>query len=111
MTITETPYRYVVLNQHGIPIIRGTQTKVSYLAQAQQMHGWTPEELRYHYPHLSMGQIYSALAYYWDHKHAMGADLEQRGQMADDLRKIFESPELTAKLRGTKAQRPGGFVA
>jgi len=31
----------------------------------QQAYGWSPEELRFQHPYMTLGQIHSALAYYW----------------------------------------------
>jgi len=46
-----------------------------------------------------MSQIHSALAYYWDHKEELDADIEQRYQYAEKSRlEAGESP-LARKLR------------
>ncbi len=42
--------------------------KVVELVTSVHAYGWSPEELHFQYPHLSMSHIYSALAYYWEHK-------------------------------------------
>jgi uncharacterized protein (DUF433 family) len=41
--------------------------KVVKLVTAQMAHGWSPEELVFQFPFLTLGQVHSALAYYWDH--------------------------------------------
>jgi hypothetical protein len=38
---------------------------------AQIAYGWTAEEIQINHRYLSMSQIHSAFAYYWDHKEAM----------------------------------------
>jgi uncharacterized protein (DUF433 family) len=35
------------------------------LVAAAKSHGWSAEELTYQHPHLSLGQVHSALAYYY----------------------------------------------
>lgn len=46
-----------------------------------------------------MSQIHSALAYYWDNKQELDADMERHFQYAEKLRlEAGESP-LTKKLR------------
>ena len=60
------------------PIISGTTMKVVELVMAQMAYGWSPEELRFQHPYLTLGQIYSALAYYWDHQEELDADIERR---------------------------------
>ncbi len=53
---------------------------------AQQTHGWSPEELRFQFPHLSMAQVHAALAYYWDHKEAPDAEIARRAAYAQQAR-------------------------
>ena len=46
----------------------GTTTKIVELVVDQQAYGWSPEELHFLHPYLTLGQIHSALAYYWDRR-------------------------------------------
>ena len=48
-----------------------------------------------------MGQIYSALAYYWDHKAAVDQDLERRLQLIDLMRQTVK-PALLAEWLKTQ---------
>ncbi len=73
--------------------------KVVELVTSVKAYGWSPEELHANYPHVSGSKIHSALAYYWDHKEELDADMERRFQYVEKLRrKAGESP-LTKKLR------------
>jgi len=99
MAVAETSYRHIVLDDNGVPVIAGANTKVSELIAEIQAHGLSPEELCYQLPHLSLGQIYSALAYYWDHKEEVDRDLERRAKLADDLRRELGQPPLVERLR------------
>lgn len=65
MAMTETGYEHIVLGDDGTPHISGTTMKVVELVTAQLAYGWSPEELHFQFPHLTLGQIHSALAYYW----------------------------------------------
>ncbi|NBD14581.1 MAG: DUF433 domain-containing protein, partial [Cyanobacteria bacterium] len=77
MTLTTpTEYKYILLDEHDRPYIKGTSMKVLELVTSIQAYGWSPEELHFQYPHLSMSQIYSALAYYWEHKEEIDADVK-----------------------------------
>ena len=64
MPETMTTYEHVQLNDEGVPIIVGSTMKVVELVMAQSAHGWSPEELLFQHPYLTLGQIHSALAYY-----------------------------------------------
>ena len=46
-----------------------------------------------------MSQIHSALAYYWDHKQEIDADLERREEYAERLQKEAGESPLSKKLR------------
>ena len=104
MPETMTTYEHVQLDVSGVPIIVGTNMKVVELVMAQLAHGWSPEELHFQHPYLSLGQIHSALAYYWDHKIELDADIERRRQYAEEERGKGPSP-LANKLLYVKAQR------
>jgi len=93
---TETPYKYVVLDSSGIAMIAGTSVKVVDLIEAQQLFDWNITEYLLHYPDLTMGQIHSALAYYWDHQEALEQVLQQRRQ--SEVRS--ESAALSTASRG-----------
>lgn len=99
MRLGKTSYRHIVLDDNGFPVIEGANTKVVELVAEVQAHGLSPEELCYQLPHLSLGQIYSALTYYWDHKEEIDRDLERRAQLADELRRELGQPPLVARLK------------
>jgi uncharacterized protein (DUF433 family) len=67
MPQTSTKYEHIALDDGKVPVIEGTRFKVSNIIASQMAHGWSPEEIRFQFPDLTMGQIHSALAYYHDH--------------------------------------------
>ena len=87
------------LDANGVPTIVSTNMKVVELVMAQLAHGWSPEELHFQHPYLSLGQIYSALAYYWDHKAELDEDIERRRQYAEEERSNAGTSPLANKLR------------
>ena len=96
---TITTYEHVQIDAQGVPIIAGTTMKVVELVMAQMAYGWSPEELHLQHPYLTLGQIHSALAYYWDHKEELDADIERRGQYAEESRRKAGPSPLAEKLR------------
>ena len=102
----ETRYKHVVLDDSGVPLIDGTTMKVVELVTSHQAYGWSPEELAFQYPYLSMGQIHSALAYYWDHQDELDADMERRLALADELRRKAPPHPLVARLKHLKHRQP-----
>ena len=103
-----TRYQHIVLNEQGVPEILGSTMKVLELVLSQKAYGWSPEELHFQYPHLSLGQIHSALAYYWDHKDALEAAMLESVRFADEMRLRYESASpFHAELRERVKQRRG----
>ncbi len=102
--LMETRYEHITLNEDRVPEIAGTTMKVVELVVEQQAYGWSPEELRFQHPYLTLGQIHSALAYYWDHHEELDLDIQRRLERADSLRNEAEPLPLVERL---KAQGPG----
>jgi uncharacterized protein (DUF433 family) len=80
-------------------MIAGTTMKVIELVLDHLAYGWSPEELHFQHPHLTLGQIHSALAYYWDHKAELDKDIERRLQMVDQLQHTKSSTSLAERLK------------
>ena len=98
-SLTPTEYPHIGLNQNNVPIILGTTLKVVELVMAQRAYGWTPEELQINHRHLSMGQIYAALAYYWDHRDRLDEDIQRRDTYVADLEQQAQDSPFVARLR------------
>ncbi len=80
-------------------MIVGTTMKVVELVLDKLAYGWSPEELQFQHPALTLGQIYSALAYYWDHQEALDEDIARRMERVDALQGRVESAALKARLK------------
>jgi uncharacterized protein (DUF433 family) len=84
--LDQTTYAHIVLDDSGIPFLAGTNTKVIELVLDKVAYGWSAEELHLQHPHLTLGQIHSALAYYWDHQDALDADIQRRLEFVESVR-------------------------
>ncbi|MBM3457917.1 MAG: DUF433 domain-containing protein [Armatimonadetes bacterium] len=89
----------IVLDEQGVAYIEGTTAKVIEIALGKQSWGLTPEELQEELPHLSLAQIYAALAYYHQHKEELDADIERRHQMVERMRAEAGPSPVAARLR------------
>jgi uncharacterized protein (DUF433 family) len=94
-----TSYQHIRLDKDGVPYIAGTTMKVIELVMAQQAYEWSPEELHFQHPYLSMSQIHSALAYYWANKETMDAAIEESLKFADQSRQMAEPSPLVEKIK------------
>ncbi len=99
MPIVETRYEHIELDKSNVPIISGTTMKVIELVLEKTAYGWSPEELSIQHPHLTLGQIYSALAYYWDHQNELDKDIEKRLKKVDSLHKSSAHSSLKNRLK------------
>jgi uncharacterized protein (DUF433 family) len=95
----KTNYEHIVLDEKGIPVIAGTTMKVLEIVLEKTAYGWSPEELHFQHPYLTLGQIYSSLAYYWDHQEAIDQDIEHRLAFVNHSREISETTPLAARLK------------
>jgi uncharacterized protein (DUF433 family) len=95
----ETRYEHVVIDDEHVPILAGTTMKVVELVVEQQAYGWSPEELHFQHPYLDLGQIHSALAYYWDHREELDRDIQRRFERATSLSNEAHSSSLAERLR------------
>lgn len=95
----ETRYQHIVLDEGKIPIIAGSDMKVIELVLEKTAHGWSPEELHFQHPYLSLAQIYSALAYYWDHQEELDRDMERRLNFVEQIQRESGTSSLAVRLK------------
>jgi len=97
--LLETRYEHIVLNEARTPFIAGTTMKVVELILGQTAYGWSPEELGIQFPQLTLGQVHSALAYYWDHRETLDADIEARLRKVDQIKNTIPTSSLVQRLK------------
>ncbi len=95
----ETRYEHIELDENRVPSVTGTTMKVVELVVEQQAYGWSPEELNFQHPYLTLGQIHSALAYYWDHRDELDLDIQRRLERVEELRNEYEPSKLVERFR------------
>ncbi len=54
-----------------LPRIRVAQIVMDYLA-----HGWSPDEMCRHHPHISPAEAHAAMMYYYDHQAEIDAEIQ-----------------------------------
>jgi len=89
----------VVLDQKGVPVIAGANTKVVEIVAIRQSYTETPEEIAEGLPHLTLEQVEAALDYYEAHKGEIDEDMERRIQWVERLREEMGQPEIVKRLR------------
>ncbi len=101
MSLVETRYEHITINENNTPIIEGTTMKVIELVLEATAYGWSAEELHLQHPYLSLGQIYSALAYYWDHQEELDINIEQRLNKVTTLEQSIQPSPLIGRLKAS----------
>jgi uncharacterized protein (DUF433 family) len=99
MSLMATRYEHIVVGEDKVPVISSTTTKVVELVIETMAYGWSPEEIHLQHPYLTVGQIYSALAYYWDHVDQFNKDIECRLQKVDQIQQKIGPSILLQRLK------------
>ena len=107
MATTATRMSRVSLNGKGVPVIEGTRMKVAQLVAVQRAWNLSPEALQEQFPHLSLGQIHAALAYYYDHQDEIDADIEQREREVSTLEAQGRKNQPSARELLDRARQRG----
>ena len=100
--VTATNYEQVVL-EDGVPHIRGTTMKVVELV-AEHVH-WHMDAaaLQRGHPHLTMPQVHSALAYYYENRQSIDDDMARRDRDVDAIVAAQGETRLHRKMAVVKA--------
>jgi len=93
-----TPINLISRDERGIAYIADTKMKVRQIAVEKNVWGLTPEEIQQGHEHLSLAQIYAALAYYYDHKADIDAEIEQVKREVEALRARHPNPLTRQEL-------------
>ncbi len=107
--MTVVPLEYIEIDDRGVAKLIGSRSKVRQVVMDVQ-NGKTPEQVHDAYPHLSMAQIHAALAYYYDHKDAIDAEIEEGRRFVEEMRaknpNRFTRAELVARWKALYPDRP-----
>jgi len=96
-------YAHIAYTDDGAPIVDGTATKVIEIALDQIAHGWDAETIQRQHPGLTLGQVHSALAYYYDHQLELEQDIARRLAKVDALAADAGSSSLRLRLLASRA--------
>lgn len=97
--MTTAQYAHLSFTAEGVPVIAGTQTKVVEIALDHLAHGSDAREIHRELPHLPLGAIYSALAYYYDDQEEMDEDIARRMRRVDEIKVELELAQGPSPIR------------
>ncbi len=98
---------HIEIDENGVAWIDDTNVKVIEIIVDKFVHGSSPEEMHFQYPHLSLAQIHAALAYYYDHQTELEVEVERRWREANELSAKISDPFFRQRLLTLKKSLPG----
>lgn len=86
----------------GKPCISGTRIRVQDVYVWHHLSGLSADDIVSRYPQLTLADVYAALAYYWDHRDEIAAQMQEESAAVDALKQRYPSP-LAQKAQGFHA--------
>lgn len=74
----------IEVDEQDVAWITGTKIKVVEVALDRVAYGWSPEEIHFQHPALSLAQIHAALAYYYEHQAKFDAQIIGQARQAKE---------------------------
>ncbi len=104
--MTATGYAHIDFKPNGTPMIAGTRISVARIALDHTLHGESPDQIVENYEGLTLGQVYGALTYYYDHKEEMDRRIEEDKTEIEVRRAEWRAAnaELIARLKARRKQ-------
>lgn len=87
----------------GYPHILGHRIKVKHVAIWHEQMGMTPTEIVATYPTITLAQVHAALAYYYDHRDDIQAEIEEERRFVEEMKAKAGPSRLQETLRARKA--------
>ena len=92
-------YPHIALFPDGVPYLSGTQTKVEEVVLDHLAHDWDADEMQRQHSDLTLAQIHSALAYYYDHQAEMDREIENGLGEVTQIRAGLGASQIRLKLK------------
>ena len=94
----------IELDGHGIAWIGGANVKVTEVVLDKIAYGWSPEEIHFQHPYLSLAQIHAALTYYYENQSLLDAQIRHGLEESGKLASQFSDADFRSKLGNLKRQ-------
>jgi uncharacterized protein (DUF433 family) len=96
---------HIRLDKQGRPWLDDTNVKVVEVVLDHLAYGWNAETIQENHAHLSLAQVYAALAWYYDHQDEVDAEIKRQD---DRLRALRAASKPSSLQRRLGAQRRDG---
>lgn len=95
----------IEIDSSGVAWLAGTKVKVVEVVLDKLAHGWSPEEIHFQHPHLSLAQIHGALTYYYENQSALDTQMARTQQESMALAMEVSDPAFQQRLSDLKRAR------
>jgi len=93
---------HIRLDDQGRPWIDDANVKVIEVALDHLGYSWNPDTIQENHPHLSLAQVYAALAWYYDHQTDMDAEIARQDERIQALRDAAAPSPLQRRLAASR---------
>ena len=94
MTATRTSHPHIQVRRRRrgpTAVVRGTRTRVAWIALRHEYLGESVDEIVEAWPHLNLAQVHDALSYYHDHQQALDREIKQEEALVAELQAFSAS--------------------
>jgi uncharacterized protein (DUF433 family) len=98
-------HAHIEIDEHGNACFVGTRFRITHVILEKVVWGLSPEEIQQNHPDLSLAQIYSALAYYYDHQDDIDSQIEDSRLEYERLWAENQDSQIRKKLLEARKQR------
>lgn len=92
-----TTLTYPHITEEGV--MEGSTIHVADLIAQKLAWGWSAEELHFQHPHISLGAVYSALAYYADHEEEINTQIATSMKIAKEFRRNTPPSRFVERMK------------
>jgi uncharacterized protein (DUF433 family) len=76
-------YPHILQEHHQSPCLeRWPRIRVAQIVMDHLGRAWSAEDIARQYPYLSLSEIHSALAYYYDHQEAIDSEIQTETRLS-----------------------------
>jgi uncharacterized protein (DUF433 family) len=95
----------IEIDDRGAAWLTGSNVKVTEVVLDKLAYGWSPEEIHFQHPGLSLAQIHAALSYYYENQERLDAEIDWRRKEAEQLAANGADSPLRRRLVALKKSR------
>lgn len=99
----EVSYPHIVKSPGGpARLERHPRARVAQIVMDYTEYGWSADEIQRQHPYLTLAEVHSALAYYFDHTEEIEREIETEWQESQRLEEATPQPPFLARLKALK---------